>query len=561
MENHPFPPWPGPLADGGRGEDEEGLDVRTGAELGTHFDLKADGRFWEGRHVVIGCIVEVPMIRKAGDGTEDAGHAGLLVKSWKIEEDGMWLEVKPLGGDHEWCWQEAVRVFSRRRLKLHLCKLQDGGCPSMDRPGYHVEDFHLFQPGVMGLGYVDKKRMREWEAALAELGQTPAAVEASDPPEDPGVPGVPARLSALRQRLQESRARGVAEPLNPPSSILGGHQRVSFALGNQGPGPFRQALALPPTAQVISDEEERVKVKKEEKRRSSNSMGQVLKEAVNRRARLVESKSLSKKKRKKRGRSRSRSKRRRRRSPTTSSSQSGSSTSSSGRLLPPLQKKATRRPGSVLAMMIEHVTEALAQAAVEEGGGSMGSTTKFMTYYQILVRPQVGSKVRDQRELETLARGLDMLREGRLEELGDLLSGRFVAVENAGQVLNSWKWPPQGFQESLKHLCYSKFSATAKQSKEPQEEAHGATEEAKLGELATRGRQRRLPAEAKAKEEKEKGRSRRERSRPGTRSRRRTLRKVERQRRTSKGGCWGQGRAQRRFEVCAGLETGDSRSL
>ena len=43
----------------------------------------------------------------------------------------------------------------------------------------------------------------------------------------------------------------------------------------------------------------------------------------------------------------------------------------------------------------------------------------------------VQSKVRDQSELETLARALDLLREGKLPELGDLLSGRFVAVENA----------------------------------------------------------------------------------------------------------------------------------
>ena len=71
----------------------------------------------------------------------------------------------------------------------------------------------------------------------------------------------------------------------------------------------------------------------------------------------------------------------------------------------------------MMALMLEHVTEALAQAALEEGGGASGSTTKIMSYFQISLRPQLPSKMRDQRELETLARGVDLLREGRLDEL------------------------------------------------------------------------------------------------------------------------------------------------
>ena len=57
---------------------------------------------------------------------------------------------------------------------------------------------------------------------------------------------------------------------------------------------------------------------------------------------------------------------------------------------------------------------------------------KLSSYFQIAAKPQIPGKVRDARELETLARCVDLLKAGRLPELGDALAGRFLAVESAG---------------------------------------------------------------------------------------------------------------------------------
>eukprot|EP00435_Cladocopium_sp_Y103_P019155 s1595_g4.t1 len=147
-------------------------------------------------------------------------------------------------------------------------------------------------------------------------------------------------------------------------------------------------------------------------------------------------------KRKRRGRSRSRGRRRRSRSRRrrSGSSRSPSSSTDSSSLVPPLQKKANRNPGSVLKMLTSNVAEALASAAVTdpEQPTALGSQANLLSsYYQIVARPQLSNKVRDCRELETLARCVDFLRHGRLPELGDALAGRFMAVESAG-LTNNW---------------------------------------------------------------------------------------------------------------------------
>lgn len=91
-------------------------------------------------------------------------------------------------------------------------------------------------------------------------------------------------------------------------------------------------------------------------------------------------------------------------------------------------------------MLTNNVAEALAQAAVTdpEQPVALGSMVNQMSsYYQIVARPMLGNKVRDCRELETIARCLDLLRNGKLPELGHALAGRFLAVESAG-LTNNW---------------------------------------------------------------------------------------------------------------------------
>ena len=91
-------------------------------------------------------------------------------------------------------------------------------------------------------------------------------------------------------------------------------------------------------------------------------------------------------------------------------------------------------------MLLESVGEALADAAVREGDTSplLDRTSKMMSYFQIVAKPQLPGKVRDLRELETLGRCIDLLAQGALPELADALAGRFLAVESAG-LTNNWQ--------------------------------------------------------------------------------------------------------------------------
>ena len=415
--------------------------------------------FWVGQPMRIGNIIEVDCQRQDGSPEEEGGLLALLVKSWNKDEAGLWCEVKILGGHPEWAWQEGVRIFSRKKLRVHLCHFEDGICPLHAEPGLHVTVFRVYEPGVLTLAYVDRKRRKEWESALTELGFQQE--EPEFPPEPPlGGGGLSAgekaddvdpevarqRIGQLRARLFEARPSGGAR-LGP------GRQDLPPALGFNAAGQVKREdshkrVKTHSTVVAISDEEE-VKPKRSSMVKAhSRSIGTALKQAVVQRARLVEEqrkeeKLKKKKKRKKtRGRSRSRKKRRRGQS-TTSSMMSGSSSSSStDRHLPPLQRRAAKKPGSVLALLLDHIAESLSQAALEDqdatSSGLGTSSSKTMTYFQIMVRPQIPAKMRDLRELETLARAIDSLRAGKVEQLGDLLSGRFIALENAA-LTGSWQ--------------------------------------------------------------------------------------------------------------------------
>lgn len=178
-------------------------------------------------------------------------------------------------------------------------------------------------------------------------------------------------------------------------------------------------------------------------RRKKGSMADALAEAVAQRARGVDAGSRQGAERN-RSRSRTRRKRRRSRSRRRRDSRSSSSegqTSSSSSLIPPLQRKARKDPGSVLRLLLSNVSEALAEAAVTTAPGEgqlQGRANQLSSYFQIVAKPQLGGKVRDLRELETLARCLDHLKSGRLAELGDALAGRFLAVESAA-ITNNWQ--------------------------------------------------------------------------------------------------------------------------
>eukprot|EP00435_Cladocopium_sp_Y103_P057702 s1957_g20.t1 len=147
------------------------------------------------------------------------------------------------------------------------------------------------------------------------------------------------------------------------------------------------------------------------------------------------------KKKKRKSRSRSRGRRRKRRKHSSSGSESGGSSdhegssSSDESLMAPLKKRSIKSAGSVFRMLEQTAVERLsADGIVEEGYEASGlrhQRPKLLTYYQLILKPNIDPRGRDARELAVLARALDLLREGRLAELGDVLAARLVAIETA----------------------------------------------------------------------------------------------------------------------------------
>ena len=104
----------------------------------------------------------------------------------------------------------------------------------------------------------------------------------------------------------------------------------------------------------------------------------------------------------------------------------------------PLKRRALKTPGSVFQMLEESgaMERLSADGVVEEGykaSSSKSQRPKLLTYYQLCLKPQLDVRSRDCKELAILAKSLDLLREGRLPELADVLAGRMVAVDTASR--------------------------------------------------------------------------------------------------------------------------------
>lgn len=101
---------------------------------------------------------------------------------------------------------------------------------------------------------------------------------------------------------------------------------------------------------------------------------------------------------------------------------------------PPLRRRATRSPGSVMEMLIKHAQDQLDRGSLLEAEGArpgLTSGVKVGTYFALLIRPYYPAGSPLLRELYALGQAIDLLRAGRLAETADALAGRFVAVHTA----------------------------------------------------------------------------------------------------------------------------------
>ncbi len=100
----------------------------------------------------------------------------------------------------------------------------------------------------------------------------------------------------------------------------------------------------------------------------------------------------------------------------------------------PMKKRSRDRPGSVLAMLTEHIRNVMEQSATadipDEQLGVTGGI-KVASYFQMHVKGQYPQYQRELREMHSLAATLDLLRVGDVARVGDSLSARFMALHQS----------------------------------------------------------------------------------------------------------------------------------
>ena len=372
----------------------------NGVEPGMGIAFRAtDPQSWDSNILVPGALVEIPCSPPEGSEQRE-GLVLLFIKELEMGDHGAWLQVKYIGASQVWLHEWAVKTFSRERQPVHVCRGGTLRCKVREERGHHVWEFLSLAPGLEPPSYVGRPKVREWRKLYADVmkaGGRPAQ-------EGPGQDGdVQDRIARLKERLKSRKEGAERAP----------EERKEDAILQK-----RREEMIPPR-----EEENDLKAINDrpqpDRRQRSPSMRR--KDPENRRAPVSAAAQIARDRKDsgghRRRRRQSRSRKRRRRSKSgrrrSGSSHSRSSSTSSSSLVPPLQKKAARNPGSVLKLLMTNVADALAQAAVTDSGlpTALGPTAnQISSYFQIVARPQLGSKVRDCRELETLARCLDLLR-------------------------------------------------------------------------------------------------------------------------------------------------------
>ena len=427
--------------------------------------------FWNLPKLPVGCVLTFTLPHRDG-GQPEATFAVLALTVTRGEE-GMSLAVKFLGASEEWAKQYGSQTFNRQKKKVHICLVEPRRC--QEEAAVHLSTFFYYPPGQFSAGYVEKRVMKEMEKFLEiqRAKATPVPPEKADGPprerENPGEvddrgyqPAGTERLARLREKLVGNKSApalggGGAVRFNPAPTVI--PQRQS-ALRN--PVEKRERQAEP---EVISSgtESELPQVKSEEpvRKKKKETVGTALLKAVQEKStgasssralvtyqppqENAEQKGVAKKKKKKK----SKKKKKKDKKASSSSSDYGYESSSS-EILPPLQKKAERKPGSVLKMLMDHVMKSLSDASVLGAGdrgtaaSAVNSPARVQSYFQVLVRSHLSQRPRDEKELHSLAIALDALRDGDLERLADLLAGRYLAVETAvwratGTRRSGWK--------------------------------------------------------------------------------------------------------------------------
>eukprot|EP00435_Cladocopium_sp_Y103_P002400 s3186_g1.t1 len=429
------------------GSDDAPEEPPTPAEIRRHLETQRkpttpqeyntmEAAFWLHRHMPVGSVVR--FLSMGEDGVTEEGLAAVLVTGVESLPTGIWLEVEFLGAEQEGCKKALQKYFKGKRRMVHLCYPdRDGHCPELEENGMHLQRFTWFPPGDFAADWLSA-------AARKKVKAGPVKDVASHRDAGPAGPGGPSKVSRTEMRLSALRSGRRRVSFSPsadrPREERGEPRNLAGYLGGAARGKGNSSSApdasVPGTALVKAEVVDLTapsrRSKTPEKKKSRGQVATALAQAA-----LAHQKATDKKIKKERGRSRKRkrrSKRKQKDSDSGSSSSHRSSSSESSSLLPPLKRKSQKHPGSVLKLVEQQAFDFLAQDGIlheDDEASGVNSKPKLFTYYQLGLKPALDPKSRDAKELGLLCKALDALRDGRLDQLGDLLAARLIAVDTA----------------------------------------------------------------------------------------------------------------------------------
>ena len=417
------------------GDEEVVEPVWEEEELSLQFSFETPGT-WAALELTPGGIVEIPL-EVTGEGCPNPVAALLIME--KLGERS--YSVKYVGtNDKEdrLRHKELGKDFNQRGATLHLCLTGERLC-EVDRENplvRHVEKLTYWPPHSFPAAYCTAHGKRALKTFMEKIESG-----TSSP-----IPALP--LTGKSRVASNSSPNPLVEK---PSGHMGGDffsglEAMKARVGNAGPSILRRTvswadkdsavesrrgevpaltprLALPalpggPVSIPVKAEQILVEDSGSESRRRSKKSGKGGRLFARARAQEAAEAGVPNKRR---GRSESRksrrkSKKRRRRS--SSSSGSGKSSSIESRssyekeLIPPVRRKAEKKPGAVFEELLTHIRKQLSER--EQGLGRelhaemTGETeVKVSLFFQLFWRSRFETRPRDQRELYLLARCMD----------------------------------------------------------------------------------------------------------------------------------------------------------
>ena len=426
---------PSELPGGAAPPDDDGwLEPPSLPSIPTMFDLTEE-LFWNIGDIPVGSVLAFKSPGRHME--EDAPLTAARVEAVTWYHHGAQVVPKLLGSS-----TKAEKAMMGKLVKdgIHLCYPVQGNCGQSGAPGLHLMRFKWYPPGDFEADWLSKAAkgvVMEGKKMAAAMYMGPGAGPSGPAQEAGERTEVENRLQAIKRR-SALRVKFVAPGGGFSSSPAGAGAMAKSKAGQPGPlAVSRQLQGMTPPVvkkEAITVESSGDEAIRSDKKRPLRKLGAALAEAVAsqhqktlkdaaKKVRRSSSKERKKKKKKKKG------------SKSGSSESGDEEESSEDSMLPPLKKKSKKSPGSVFRLLENQAVEALSQDGVlEEGyaaGSSLDQRPKLHTYFQLALRPSLDPRSRDCKELGLVARALDLLRAGRLEELADLLAARMIAIDTA----------------------------------------------------------------------------------------------------------------------------------